>query len=183
MHVRAFTARDDAVTLLDSGEIDLAVGVPPRSVPGRILTCSLFEDPFVCVVRKGHPAARAPLDLQTFISLPHLLVSPEYDCFGHVDAALAEHGLKRRLVLTLPQMYAAPPLIACSDMIATLMEGVVRGSACAHELCMLKPPVPLNPVPHVMAWHRRNDGHPAQRWLRDRVAALLSPPLQAAATF
>ena len=181
LHVRAFTARDEAIALLDAGEIDLAVGVPPRSAPGRILTRFLFEDPFVCVVRKDHAAARAPLDLQTFVSLPHLLVSPEYDRFGHMDIALAEHGLKRRLVLTLPQMYAAPPLIARSDMIATLMEGVVHGSACAHELCMLKPPLPLEPIRHVMAWHRRNDGHPAQRWLRGCVARLMSPPSQAAA--
>jgi DNA-binding transcriptional LysR family regulator len=181
LHVRTFTARDDAVTLLDSGEIDLAIGVPPRSVPGRILTRPLFEDPFVCVVRKDHPVARAPLDLQTFVSLPHLLVSPENDRFGHVDTALAERGLTRRLVLTLPQMYAAPPLIARSDLIATLMEGVVHGSSCADDLCIFEPPLPLDPMPHVMSWHRRNDGHLAQRWLRNGVAALLAPTSQAAA--
>jgi hypothetical protein len=46
-------------------------------------------------------------------------------------------GLKRRLALTLPQMYVAPMLIARSDMIATLMEGLIAASGRAHELCVL----------------------------------------------
>ena len=45
-------------------------------------------------------------------------------------------------------------------------------SGYASELCVLETPVPLDPMPHIMAWHRRNDGYPAQRWLRDCVAKL-----------
>ncbi len=176
VHIRPFIARDDAVALLDSGEIDLAIGVPPRSAPGRILTRPLFKERFVCVVRRGHPAARVPLDLQAFVGMSHLLVSPENDQFGHMDAALAEQGLRRRLVITLPYMYAALRLVLDSDLIATLMEGVVNGSGFTSELCVLETPLPLDPILHVMAWHRRNDGHPAQRWLRECIAELSLAP-------
>jgi len=153
LRVRSFTARDDAVTMLDDGEIDLAVGVPPTIPVGRILMRPLFEERFVCIVRKGHPIAGAALDLETFLGLSHLLVSPENERFGHVDAALAELGLKRRLALTLPQMYAAPLLVACSDVIATLMAGVVSASGHAGELCILDPPLELEPVAFVLSWH------------------------------
>jgi DNA-binding transcriptional LysR family regulator len=85
---------------------------------GRILTRPLFEERFVSILRKGHPAADVPLDLNAFVSLSHLLVSPENDRLGHVDAALTARGLKRRVALTLPQMYAAPMLVARSNMIA-----------------------------------------------------------------
>jgi len=34
LRVRSFTARDDAVSMLDAGEVDLAVGVPP-TITGR----------------------------------------------------------------------------------------------------------------------------------------------------
>lgn len=98
--------------MLDAGEVDLAIGVPPTTTAGRILTRLLFEERFVCVVRKGHPAADAPLDLKAFLGLSHLLVSPKNERFGMVDAALARQGLKRRLALTLSRMYAAPTLIA-----------------------------------------------------------------------
>jgi DNA-binding transcriptional LysR family regulator len=171
LQVRNFSARDDAVDMLDSGEADVTIGVPSASA-GRILTQPLFEERFVCILRKDHPLAKAPLDLETFLSLGHLLVSPENDRFGHVDMALAKQGLKRRLALTLPHMYAAPLLVARSDMIATLMEGVVDASGQADNLIAWAPPLDLAPVPFVMSWHRRNDAHPAQRWFRAVIAAL-----------
>ncbi|WP_413709067.1 LysR family transcriptional regulator [Rhizobium sp. Rhizsp82] len=171
LQVRNFSARDDAVDMLDSGAADVTIGVPPASA-GRILNQPLFEERFVCILRKGHPAAAETLDLDTFLTLGHLLVSPENDRFGHVDTALAKHGLKRRLALTLPHMYAAPLLVAQSDMIATLMAGVVKASGRESELRLLEPPVELAPVPFVMSWHRRNDAHPAQRWFRETIAAL-----------
>ncbi len=176
LRVRSFTARDDAVTMLDGGEIDLAIGVPPTIAAGRILTRALFEERFVCIVRKGHVAADTALDLEAFLGLSHLLVSPENERFGHVDAALAKLGLKRRLALTLPQMYAAPTLVARSDMIATLMAGVVSASGHAGELCVLELPIELDPVAFVLSWHKRNDAHPAQRWFRDCIASLPVTP-------
>ena len=172
LRVRNFTNRDDAVTMLDAGEIDLAIGVPPTITTGRILTRPLFEERFVCVMRKDHPATTDRLDMRTFLSLSHLLVSPENERFGRVDAALAKQGLKRRLGLTLPLMHAAPMLIARSDLIATLLEGVVTASGQADKLRVYEPPLHLDPVWYVLAWHRRNDGHPAQRWFRESIGAL-----------
>ena len=172
LRVRSFVARDEAVSLLDAGEVDLAVGVPPTLSAGRILTRLLFEEGFVCIVRRDHPVARAPLDLHTFLSLSHLLVSPENERFGHVDAALARRGLKRRLALTLPQLYAASALVARSDLIATLMESVVDASGRDADLTRLAVPLELEPIPFTLIWHRRNDAHPAQRWLRETIAGL-----------
>ena len=77
LHVRSFTARDEAVSLLDTGEIDLAIGVPPPCALGRILTRPMFQERFVCIVRKSHPCVPRPLSLEAFLSLPHLLVSPD----------------------------------------------------------------------------------------------------------
>ncbi len=173
LRINNFTHRDDAVAVLDNAEADLTIGVPASLSPGgRILSQPLFEDRFVCVVRRGHPVAAKPLDLDTFLSLSHLLVSPEGERFGHVDAALAAQGLKRRLAITLPQMYAAPSVIAGSDMIATLLDGVVHASGWTRDLVILAPPVALETVSFVMSWHRRNDAHPAQRWLRACIAGL-----------
>lgn len=172
LQIRNFTARDASIAMLDAGEIDLAIGVPPSSPAGRILSRLLFQERFVSILRRGHPAAAEPLDLDRFLALSHLLVSPENDRFGEVDTVLARRGLKRRLALTLPNMYAAPVLIARSDLIATVMAGVVAGSGHAAELCILDPPLELDPVSHLLSWHRRNDGHPAQRWLRETVAAV-----------
>lgn len=171
LNVRNFTDREDAVTMLDNGEVDMTVGVPPSPV-GRILSVPLFDERFVCILRKDHPKASRELDLKTFLSLSHLLVSPENDRFGVVDAALAKQKLKRRLALTVPHLYAAPALIASSDMIATILEGVVEASGQAAHLCVREPPIVLDRISFTLSWHRRNDTHPAQRWFRECIACL-----------
>ena len=173
LRINNFTHRDDAVSILDNGEADLTIGVPVSLSPGgRILSQPLFEDRFVCIVRRDHPVAGKTLDLETFVGLSHLLVSPEGERYGRVDAALAAEGLKRRLAITLPQMYAAPGIVSRSDMIATLLEGVVHASGRSGDLMILPPPLDLESVSFVMSWHRRNDSHPAQRWLRSCISEL-----------
>lgn len=172
LHIRNFTDRNDAVAMLDAGEVDMTVGVPPAPA-ARILDRPLFEESFVCILRKGHPSA-GHLDLQVYLSLSHLLVSPENERFGLVDAELQKRGLKRRLALTLPHMYAAPALVAASDMVATVMAGVVAASGHADDLAVLPPPLDLGRVHFSLSWHRRNDVHPAQRWFRDCIARLFA---------
>jgi DNA-binding transcriptional LysR family regulator len=87
LHVRGYVHRDEAIRLLDDGRADVAIGVPPTRKAGRILWRPLFEDGFVCVMRKGHPAADRPLTLDRYLALSHILVSPEDDRFGIVDEA------------------------------------------------------------------------------------------------
>ncbi|NTA40231.1 LysR family transcriptional regulator [Agrobacterium salinitolerans] len=168
--VRNFVDRNDAVVMLDANEVDVTIGVPPVA-SARIMSAHLFRERFVCIARKDHPIAGKSLDIQTFLEQSHLLVSPENERFGVVDAALAKLGLKRRLGLTLPHMYAAPALVASSDMISTVLEGVVEASGHADRLCVMPPPLDLEPVQFTLSWHRRNDTHPAQRWLRDLILA------------
>jgi len=169
--IRSFTARDDALALLDAGEADVAIGVPGGSTP-RIPTMPLFEERFVCVARKKHPLTKKKMTLDAFLACQHLLVSPEGDGVGHVDTVLAQLGRKRDIAVTLPQMYAAPAIVANSDLLATMMEGAVQGSGLRDQLALLSLPkeIALAPVPFVLHWHRRNDAHPAQRWLREQIA-------------
>ncbi|WP_242152719.1 LysR family transcriptional regulator [Sphingomonas sp. BAUL-RG-20F-R05-02] len=173
LRINAYTHRDNAVSLLDGGEADLTIGVPARQgAGGRILTRPLFEDRFVCILRRDHPAASQPLDLAAFLGLSHLLVSPEGDRFGQVDAVLAAKGKRRRIALSLPQMHAAPGIVAASDMIATVLKGIVMDSGSRNRLAIFPPPLDLGPVSFVMSWHRRNDAHPVQRWMRETIADL-----------
>ncbi|MCI4590780.1 LysR family transcriptional regulator [Sphingobium sp. BYY-5] len=165
LRVRDYATRDEATRMLDAGEVDVAVGLPPVD-EGRILSARLFQERFVCILRRDHPAANRAPDLERFLSLPHILVSPENEGLDVADAALASKGLKRRVALTIQHMASAPALVAASDMVATVLESVVRRSGCAEQLKVSDFPLRLNPVPFVLNWHRRNDHHPAQRWFR-----------------
>jgi hypothetical protein len=81
-----------------------------------------------------HPLTKKKMTLDAFLACQHLLVSPEGDGVGHVDTVLAQLGRKRDIAVTLPQMYAAPAIIANSDLLATMMEGAVQAAACATSL-------------------------------------------------
>ena len=58
---------------LESGEVDLAIGLFPNLPPG-FFQQKLYVDRLVCVARKGHPAIGGPISLAEFRSLPHAQV-------------------------------------------------------------------------------------------------------------
>jgi len=172
LRVRSFSSRDSAVDLLDAGLIDAAVGVPPTQAETRILTRPILRDEFVTMVRRDHPSARRGMSMKTFLSLQHVLVSPEGDRHGLVDEALAQLGKRRNLVLSLPQMFAVPAVIAQTQMTATVMKRVALNSPARRMLVLFPPPVTLADVVFDLIWHRRSDTHPAQLWLRDLIESL-----------
>ena len=101
----------DPRRLLDEGEIDLAVGFFPtvlaeltgQDQAGRLPAFDhqrLFGGEYVCVMRKGHPLAHAPLTIERFCAAHHLRVSFTGRPFGFVDEALSSLGRQRRVVLT-----------------------------------------------------------------------------------
>ncbi|AGT11004.1 LysR family transcriptional regulator [Paracoccus aminophilus] len=167
IRVRAFGDRRDAISLLDEGAVDVAIGVSPGS-EARILDLPLFEERFVGVARKGSTSAAAFEDLDAFSAATHVLVSPEGDDRGVVDEALARLGRSRRIGLTAALMYSAPSIIAATDYVGVLLEGVVRATGAAN-LSTHALPLDLAPVSFHLLWHRRTDAHPAQKWLRATI--------------
>jgi DNA-binding transcriptional LysR family regulator len=112
------------------------------------------------------------MDMKTFLSLTHVLVSPEGERHGHVDEVLAQRGKRRTLALTLPQMFAAPLVVASTQMTATVMRRVALTSVASRKLALFSPPVSLPEIVFDLIWHRRTDSHPAQQWFRDLIAAV-----------
>ncbi|TEA78220.1 LysR family transcriptional regulator [Allopusillimonas ginsengisoli] len=170
LNVHAFNDRDDAVDLLDAGVIDAAIGMPPTHADGRILTRPVLQDRFVTIIAKDHPAARRGMSMKTYLDLHHVLVSPESERYGLVDQALAQQGKKRKLALTLPQMFAVPGIVARTSMTATIMKQVALTSPAGHRLALFPPPVALPEVVFDLIWHRRSDAHPAQLWFRGFIS-------------
>lgn len=170
--VHAFNDRDHAVDLLDAGVIDAAIGVLPSHQDGRIQTRPILRDTFVTLIAHDHPAARRAMDMDTYLSLAHVLASPEGDRYGLVDQALAQLGKKRTLALTLPQMFAVPAIIACSQMTATIMKRIALASPTGGKLLLFPPPVPLPEIVFHLIWHRRSNSNPAQAWFRELIGSV-----------
>ena len=166
--IHSFNDRDRAVELLDAGTADAAIGVAPTYPDGRILTRPILEDEFVTIVARQHsPKGRGGMDMKTFLSLAHVLVSPEGERHGHVDDVLAQRGKRRTLALTLPQMLAASLVVASTRLTATVLKRVALTSSAARKLALFTPPLPLPAITFDLLWHRRADSHPAQIRFRE----------------
>ncbi len=170
LNVFAFNDRNAAVDLLDAGAIDVAIGVPPTNRDARIVTRPLLRDEFVTIVSREHQLAREPMNLDTYLDLQHVLVSPEGELHGLVDQILAQQGKQRRLVLTVPNIFAVPAVIARTRMAATILKRAARHSQTSHQLTIFSPPLALPEIEFHLIWHRRSDNSSAQVWFRELIA-------------
>jgi DNA-binding transcriptional LysR family regulator len=169
------------VATLEKPDIDLAL-VPMEVFPTWVDSTKLFRGTFVVVARKGHPVLRRarladgdtiPLDL--FCELGHAMFSPEGKLKAMGDAALARLGRERRVVMTMPTFGGVCHAVAESDLVALLPVRLAQRMAPRLKLSVYAAPMPLEPAQICMAWHRRNTGNPAHRWLREQVAGVLVP--------
>jgi DNA-binding transcriptional LysR family regulator len=174
------TTRDPR-PLLDQGHCDLAVGYFPAVLADLTAQAQagvaasfdhqrLYEGRYVCVMRKDHPLAQAPLTLEAYCAARHLLVSFSGRPYGFVDEALASLGRQRRIVLTVNQFFTAGQVVATSDLLTVLPRHFVPVTGISAELVMRELPFSVPPV-HVDAlWHRRMGLRSAHAWLREVVA-------------
>ncbi len=188
LRVLPLTTRDPR-RLLEAGEAELAVGYFPEVMTalaslGRespLRHDRLYTSRYVCVMRRDHPLAQAPLSLDTYCAAHHLLVSFSGRPHGYVDQALAAAGRRRRIVLTVNQFFTAGRVVTQSDLLTVLPEGFVEATGYRHELVTRELPLELPPVHVDMLWHRRHEQHPAQSWLREQVRVATSMAAAAAA--
>jgi DNA-binding transcriptional LysR family regulator len=114
----------EMLAALDARVVDVAL-YPLDDMPVRCTTRVLYEEDFVVAARGGHPFAAAPT-LESYCKAQHLLVSRTGDARGFVDQALAELGVSRRVMLTVPSFLWGLAIVAESDLLAALPRSLVR---------------------------------------------------------
>lgn len=159
---------------LASGSVDVALGVPRELTPD-IRVRRLYTETFACLVRVDHPAVDDTLDMSTYASLPHALISPGGSGPGPADRALAAHGLTRRIALRTPNFLVAPWLVARSDLIVTAPRRLCERMVQTFPLRLVECPIELPSFDMQMAWHPRMHADAGHRWLRERLVTLTRP--------
>lgn len=117
--------------------------------------------------RAEHSALRPGLSLETFCQLEHVIVSPDGGGFSAAtDIALANLGLMRRVVLSVPHFLFMLETLRNSDLVAVLPERLVRGQS---GLVVVEPPLAVAGFEMLMLWHERWHRDPAHQWLRQFI--------------
>jgi DNA-binding transcriptional LysR family regulator len=164
---------------LASGALDLALDVP-ISMTDSIRQKPLFSDRVVVVAREGHPAIARELDLDTYLSQEHVLVSSRRYGPSLVDAELNRKGKKRRIMLRCQNYFAACRVVSETDMLLTIPEHYAEmlNSRFGNRLH----PFPLKSLQTLdihMYWHESADNDPPNRWLREQIAKVVEESMQA----
>lgn len=122
----------NSITPLESGLVDLALCLPIRQAP-NIHQETLFDDGFCCVSRRDHAALKKGLDLDRFVSLPHLLLAPRGEQRDMVDRQLARLGRSRRIALSTPNLNSAPMIVARSELLLAHRAAPLRQRLAGHH--------------------------------------------------
>jgi DNA-binding transcriptional LysR family regulator len=151
----------------EQGEIDLAFHTSDDA-PSGLRRRALFTERYVLAGRAGHPRLKRRPTLAQFCALDHVIVSPDGGGFrGITDEVLAEAGLARRVVLSVPHFLFVMSVLASTDLVAMLPSRLVRDTSM---LRVVEPPVDIPGYEMAMLWHERSHRDPAHQWLREYIA-------------
>lgn len=168
---------------LREGQVDLEIGVLGNSAP-EVRTRSLFRDRFVGVTRAGHPLLASPVTPATFAACQHVVASRKAAFEGPVDLALAQLGLRRRIVAVVNGFPEAVRIAHESDVIAQVPRSLLCARlpgalALAQGLTVFELPVVVPEIVISAMWHPRLDADPAHCWLRETFVTVCQDALKA----
>ncbi|MEV4095884.1 LysR family transcriptional regulator [Streptosporangium saharense] len=159
--------------VLREGTADLEVAVISDPSPETRVE-PLLGDHGVGVVRRGHPLLGSPVSLERFVAAEHVVASRRGRTAGPVDALLAERGLRRRVVGSVPTFTAVLLAVRGSDLVGMVPGRLSASTVEALGLVTFPIPLDLPEMAVAQAWHRRHDADAAHAWLRGQVRAVVA---------
>jgi DNA-binding transcriptional LysR family regulator len=166
-------------TAMAEGRVDLAIGWLPDVTEG-LYQRKLFTQRYVCIARQGHPllqGKKPKLTIEKFLSAEHVAVRAEGTGHTRADEALQKfkhRQAQRKVRLQVPHFLSVPPIVAKTDLIATVPERLAIECAAPYQLQVLEHPVKMPAFELKMFWHRRVHTDPANQWLRKLIAEFFS---------
>ncbi len=157
---------------LEQGEYDLAIINASRAAD-TLHSRRLIKETFVGIAAKKGKRAKTGMGLDTFCTLPHVLVSiTGVDPFrSAMDDVLAARGLSRKVAFSVPQFRFAVDIVEKTDAIAVFPSRLA--ARYADRVRQFPLPVSLPPFEIVMAWHERAHRPLSQQWLRRQLLELI----------
>jgi len=160
----------DLAVAMDLGNVDLAMGYFPDLTTSLFKQQSLFKHKSACLVRRDHPTLGANFTLEDYLAAKHIAIAQEGRFRDVVEVGLAAQGLERRIGIQTPHFVSVPFLVAQSDLVATVPYPLAVQFAGLCNLRIVDPPFAIPLIEVKQVWHKRFDGHPRLRWLRQLVA-------------
>ena len=156
---------------LDSGDVDVAVGVMPEvGLQRRHCVRLLMQESYAVLFDAGQVGQTGPLDLETYVTTPHVLMSPAGDLSGWLDEALAAVNRTRSVSAAVSHFPTIPFVLKRRRVLANVPTIAAEHFAKIYDLVSHAPPLPVPQFNVSMCWPIRCDGDLAHIWFRHMVA-------------
>jgi DNA-binding transcriptional LysR family regulator len=153
---------------LRDGTVDLALDYFALPHSGYESQCLMIES-LLTLSRKDHPAISEQLNLETYLELRHIALTPRTRTTPMIDLALSKRGLKRTISVTVPHFQSMPVMVQTSDMICTLPRRMANLYADHFRLKVHTVPLRIPEFPVYLIWHESLEEDPGHRWLRNNL--------------
>lgn len=127
----------------------------------------LSHEDWICLVGANHPLLDSPDPMRTYTEARHIVVRTGWS--GILERGMANMSVERDIALELPGVLGLPALLAQTDMVVTVPDGV--GGVLARDplLASVRCPVPVPGFSVCMYWSHRHDPDPGHQWLRQTL--------------
>lgn len=178
-------SRIDMIRHLDEGRLDLVIGWF-NEAPERMRRTAIGKGQEAVVVRPGHPLTEGTVTVERLLASRFLVVeltgTEEQALEGFMDdrgvlrrvwieRLLMDRDLTCRIAVSVPYYSAVPPMLAATDLVATLPLSLARMAADQGTLVILDLPYEPLTVQIDALWSRQGEHDPGLQWL---VEALVS---------
>ena len=165
----ATNLRDD----LESGKVDLAVGLLPQLKAG-FFQRRLFTQRYVCLMRRGHRLDKRKMSMVEYSNAEHLVVVSAGTGHGKLDELLLRNGVKRTVRLTVPHYVSVGHILRSSDLVTAVPERLADRLIEPFDLVKVPHPAKFPDVAINVFWHAKYHRAADNRWLRGVVFELFS---------
>jgi LysR family transcriptional activator of mexEF-oprN operon len=162
------TAREPTLLDVAEGQVDVAIVPAQLRMPDGVNSEAIGALKWRCFGRRGHPAF-SKWGRKSWSHWPHLAVRVGDSLTSPVNLAAGAARLERRIAGWVPHFSAIAPILAGSDLLATLPSIAMAATLHPYRLDSREVPFPIAPLPHAMIWSTGRSSHPEMTWLRDRL--------------
>ncbi len=165
-----FEPLDGAITSrMQSGATDFTFALSTTPLAPGAMTEVLADDRLALVLRRGHPRAKQRWRLEDYGEVEHAAISIFGDGQSEIDAALAAHGVRRRIAFVSPHFMATLAAVAATDLVTTVSRAFARRFVDAFDLVMIEPPLPDISLRVALVWDHLRTNDPLNAWMRSVI--------------
>ncbi len=168
---------ENSLYLLEEHNTDLCIGVF-SSLPDSVVSTFLYREKHLCTFDNSELEAQLPISLEAYLQVPQVIVTANECLTTKVDETLAGYGVERNVVLGTTRFLTIRRMLSGRKMLAVMAEMVGRSDLIDDQLTLCEPPIDIPDFDVEMIGLKRNQHHPKQVWLSEKIKKIIQTKVQ-----